>query len=193
MDYSSTFTYTFYAEEVVFGGDALARLGEVADRYGLGRLLVCTTPHSRGRGHLDRIEAALGHRLAAIYEDVRPHVPQSQVAEAVSLASQRAVDGVIGLGGGSSIGMAKATGLALEELRTGRPARAGYPTDQPLVPVIAIPTTYSGSEMTPIYGVTYRTEEGEPPRKVTVTDAKVTPKVSLYDPVLTLDLPPALT
>jgi alcohol dehydrogenase class IV len=115
------------------------------------------------------------------------------VSEAISLASQRAVDGVIGLGGGSSIGIAKATGLALEELRTGRPARAGYPTDQPLVPVIAIPTTYSGSEMTPIYGVTYQTEVGEPPRKVTVTDAKVTPKVSLYDPALTLDLPPALT
>ncbi|PWT74617.1 MAG: maleylacetate reductase [Chloroflexi bacterium] len=193
MDQSSTFTYTFYAEEVVFGVGTLARLGEVTDRHGLRRVLVCTTPHSRGRGHLDRIEATLGDRLVAIYEGVRPHVPQSQVSEAVSLASQHTVDGVIGLGGGSSIGMAKATGLALEELRTGRPARAGYPTDQPLVPVIAIPSTYSGSEMTPIYGVTYQTEEGEPPRKVTVTDAKVTPKVSLYDPVLTLDLPPALT
>jgi maleylacetate reductase len=192
MDQALKFSYTFYAEEVIFGVDALARLGEVADRYRLGRLLLCTTPHSRGRGHLGRIIASLGDRLAVVYEGVRPHVPQTVVSEAVSLASSCSVDAVIGLGGGSSIGLAKAVGLALEELQTGRAARASFPTDQPLIPVIAIPTTYSGSEMTPIYGVTYQTE-GESPRKVTVSDAKVTPKVTLYDPLLTLDLPPALT
>jgi maleylacetate reductase len=192
MHQALEFTYSFYAEEVFFGAGALARLGEVADRYGVGRLLLCTTPHSRERGHVDRIAATLGDRLVAVYEGVRPHVPQAQVSEAVDLASQCAVDAVIGFGGGSSIGLAKAVGLALEELRTGRPARAGHPSDQPLIPVIAIPTTYSGSEMTPIYGVTYQAE-GESPRKVTVSDAKVTPKVSLYDPLLTLALPPALT
>jgi maleylacetate reductase len=192
MDQEPNFTYTFYAEEILFGVGAVARLGDIADRYGAGRLLLCTTPHSRGRGHLDRIETILGDRLVAVYEGVRPHVPETVVSDAVSLASQYAVDAVIGLGGGSSIGSAKAVGLALEELRTGRPARAGFPTDQPLVPVFAIPTTYSGSEMTPIYGVTYQAD-GEAPRKVTVTDAKVTPKVSVYDPLLTLDLPPALT
>jgi alcohol dehydrogenase class IV len=192
MDQARNFTYTFYAEEILFGVSAVARLGEVADRYGLERLLVCTTPHSRERGHLDQIEAALGDRRVVVYEGVRPHVPETRVAEAVSLASQSAIDAVIGLGGGSSIGSAKAVGLALEELRTGRPARAGFPTDQPLIPVIAIPTTYSGSEMTPIYGVTYQAE-GESPHKVTVTDAKVTPKVCVYDPLLTLDLSPSLT
>jgi maleylacetate reductase len=192
MDQALQFSYTFYAEEILFGVGALARLGEVADRYGVGRLLLCTTPHSRERGHLGRIEASLGDRLVVVYEGVRPHVPQAQVSEALSLASRYSIDAVIGLGGGSSIGLAKAVGLALEELRTGRPARAAFPTDQPLIPVIAIPSTYSGSEMTPIYGVTYQTE-GEPPRKVTVIDAKVTAKVSLYDPLLTLDLPPSLT
>jgi alcohol dehydrogenase class IV len=192
MDQPPSFTYTFYAEEVLFGVGALARLGEVAERYGFGRLLLCTTPRSRERGHLGRITASLDDRLAVIYEGVRPHVPQTQVSEAVSLASQNSIDAVIGLGGGSSIGLAKAVGLAVEELRTGRPARARFPTDQPLIPVIAIPTTYSGSEMTPMYGVTYQAE-GESPRKVTVSDAKVTPKVTLYDPLLTLDLPPAVT
>jgi maleylacetate reductase len=192
MEQLSLFTYTFYAEEVLFGVGALARLGEVANRYGFGRLLLCTTPHSRGRGHLDRALAALGDLEVVVYEGVLPHVPEAQVSEAVGLASRHSVDAVIGLGGGSSIGLAKAAGLALEELRTGRPARAGFPTDQPLVPVIAIPSTYSGSEMTPIYGVTYQAT-GEVPHKVTVTDAKVTPKVSVYDPVLTLDLSPALT
>jgi alcohol dehydrogenase class IV len=81
--------------------------------------------------------------------------------------------------------------LASEAQRTGQPARAKFPTDQPLVPVIAIPTTYAGSEMTPIYGVTQVTDGIS--RKVTVTDAKVTPKLTLYDPELTLALPPQMT
>jgi len=98
---------------------------------------------------------------------------------------------IIGLGGGSPIGMAKAVSLALEEQRTRQPARAKFPTDQPLVPVIAIPTTYAGSELTPIYGVT-QMSDGQT-RKVTVTDAKVTPKLTLYDPELTLALPPQMT
>src|SRR5215472_16463803 len=136
--------------------------------------------------------SSLGDRLVVVYEGVRPHVPQARVSEALSLASRYSIDAVIGLGGGSSVGLAKAVGLGLEELRTGQAARASFPTERPLIPVIAIPTTYSGSEMTPIYGVTYQTE-GESPRKVTVSDAKVTPKVSLYDPLLTLALPPSLT
>jgi maleylacetate reductase len=87
--------------------------------------------------------------------------------------------------------MAKAVASALEEQRTGKPARAAFPTDQPLVPVVAIPTTYAGSEMTPVFGIT-RTGEN-PPRKVTNNDPKVAPKLVLYDPELTLDLPPELT
>ena len=59
------------------------------------------------------------------------------------------------------------------------------------MPVVAIPTTYAGSEMTPISGVTYRSNGAD--RKVTVTDPKVTPKLVIYDPLLTLDLPPRVT
>jgi alcohol dehydrogenase class IV len=87
--------------------------------------------------------------------------------------------------------MAKAVSLALEEQRSGRPARAAYPTAQPLIPVIAIPTTYAGSEMTPIYGVTHTGDS--PPRKITVRDAKITPKLVIYDTDLTLNLPAQIT
>jgi alcohol dehydrogenase class IV len=87
--------------------------------------------------------------------------------------------------------MAKAVSQALEEKRTGQPARAAFPTDQPLVPVIAIPTTYAGSEMTAVYGITHHTNGSS--RKVTVTDPKITPKLVIYDPRLTLDLPSELT
>jgi alcohol dehydrogenase class IV len=133
----------------------------------------------------------LGDRLVATYDHVQPHVPDFQVAEASALAYEKEIDAVIGLGGGSPIGMAKAVSLTLEERRAGQQARAAFPTDQPLVPVIAIPTTYAGSEMTPTYGVTHHVNGSA--RKITVTDVKVTPKLTIYDPLLTLNLPPAMT
>jgi alcohol dehydrogenase class IV len=122
---------------------------------------------------------------------VLPHVPEAVVAQATALAESAAVDAVIGLGGGSAIGVAKAVSLAVEERRTGRPARSSAPTDQPLIPVVAIPTTYAGSEMTPVYGVTYTTDGTT--SKVTTSDPKVAPRLIIYDPLLTLDLPPRVT
>ncbi|MEW5961755.1 MAG: iron-containing alcohol dehydrogenase [Chloroflexota bacterium] len=185
------FSYISAAQQVIFGAGALAQLSDAVDRFGRQRLLLCTLERFQNSGLVTHIEDILGRRLAAVYAQVQPHVPQQQVEAALALAIEHNVDAVIGLGGGSSIGMAKAVSLALEEHRTGSPARAASPTDQPLVPVIAIPTTYAGSEMTPIYGVT-RVEEGIT-RKVTVTDARVTPKLILYDPELTLTLPPYMT
>jgi maleylacetate reductase len=189
-----TFRYTFYAQHVLFGPATAAQIGELSERFGWRRLLLCATASARERGHLAAVEDALGTRLVATYEHVQPHVPAACVAEATTLAAEHEVDAVIGLGGGSAIGTAKAVSLALEELRTGAPARAAFPTDQPLVPVIAIPTTYAGSEMTPVYGITHPAESADSaPRKVTVTDPKVTPKLTIYDPLLTLDLPPRVT
>ncbi len=137
------------------------------------------------------VEEVLGSRLVAVYEHILPHVPDFQVAEALELASEKDIDALIGMGGGSPIGMAKAVSMALEEKRTGQPARAAFPIDQPLVPVVAIPTTYAGSEMTPTYGITYRNDGAA--RKVTLTDAKITPKLVIYDPLLTLNLSSEMT
>jgi alcohol dehydrogenase class IV len=137
------------------------------------------------------VVGALGDRLVAVYDRTAPHVPEDQVAEALALAEEHTADALIALGGGSPIGLAKAIAQALEERRSGAAARAAYPTDQPLVPVVAIPTTYAGSEMTAIYGVT-RVIDGVA-RKTTVTDPKVAAKLVIYDPLLTLDLPPGLT
>jgi len=185
------FSYTSYAQEVIFGAGSVARLGEAIERFQWRRLILCSTGSLRRGGQIASIENVLGSRLVAIYEHVQPHVPDFQVAEVLALASEKEVDAVIGMGGGSPIGMAKAVSLALEEKRVGRPARAEFPTDQPLVPVVAIPTTYAGSEMTPIYGITYHADGLA--RKITVTDAKVTPKLIVYDPLLTLDLSPEMT
>jgi len=185
------FTYTAYAQQIVFGAGVLSKLPEASERFGWRRLLLCTSGSARRTGHVAAVAAGLGDRLVAIYDRTAPHVPEDQVAEALALAEEHAADALIGLGGGSPIGLAKATAQALEERRSGAPARAAYPTDQPRVPVVAIPTTYAGSEMTAIYGVT-RLIDGVA-RKTTVTDPKVAAKLVIYDPLLTLDLPAELT
>jgi len=187
------FRYTAYAQEIIFGPGALAQLADAVSMYGWKRLMICTTPSLRRNGTLAKIEAALGDRLVAISSEVSPHVQAAEVADALKVAEQNRVDAVIGLGGGSPIGMAKAVSVNLEALRAGvetLPAR--YPTEQPAVPNIAIPTTYAGSEMTPIYGVSIPQSDGST-RKVTYRDAKVTPKLVIYDPALTLDLPASIT
>lgn len=187
------FTYTTAAQRVVFGAGSLARLGDIVAPFGWRRLLLCTSPHLRRDGSIERVAASLGAALVATFEEVRPHVPEQQVTAAAALAERHGVDAVIGLGGGSAIGMAKAVSMALEARRGGAAvAHAEPPTDQPLVPGVAIPTTYAGSEMTPVYGVTRAQPDGST-RKVTVRDIRVTPKLVVYDPELTLGLPPGLT
>jgi maleylacetate reductase len=190
------FHYTAYSQEVIFGAGALTGLGEAGlgaavERWQWQRVMLCTSGSARRNGTVARVQAALGARLAAVYDCVQPHVQDFQVAEVLALGEQHRVDALIGLGGGSPVGMAKAVSLALEDKRAGQRTRPVSPTQQPLVPVIAIPTTYAGSEMTPVFGVTRH--DGGTARKVTVNDARIAPKLVLYDPLLTLDLPPELT
>ena len=187
----SGFRYVSFAQEVIFGSGALAHLGEALERFGRGRLLLCTSHSLQANGSVDAIKSPMGDRLVVVFDRVLPHVQDVQVEEVLGLAVEHNVDAVIGLGGGSPIGMAKAISSALEEKRTGHPARTAFPTDQPLVPVVAIPTTYAGSEMTAVYGITHTREE--PPRKITVNDPKIAPKLVVYDPELTLALPPEMT
>ena len=84
-------------------------------------------------------------------------------------ALETKADGLVAVGGGAAIGLAKAIAL------------------QTALPILAVPTTYSGSEATPIYGMT----DGE--RKITGRDLKVVPRTILYDPDLTLGLPAAVS
>ena len=187
------FRYTAYAQEIIFGPGSLAQLEQAVTVSGWQRLMICTTTSQRRNGTLAKIEQALGERLVAISGEVSPHVQAVEVADALKEAEHSRVDAVIGLGGGSPIGMAKAVSVNLEALRAGvETVPARYPTEQPSVPNIAIPTTYAGSEMTPIYGVSIPQSDGTT-RKVTYRDAKVTPKLVIYDPALTLDLPASVT
>lgn len=183
------FRYTSFAQEILFGAGALAQLGQAMDRFHWQHMLLCSTQSQRRNGHIAAIERLLKKRLVAVYEHVQPHVQDFQVEEALTLAREHEVDAILGLGGGSPIGMAKAVSFALE--KQDEKQRTSSPISQPLVPVIAIPTTYAGSELTPVYGITEHAD-GQA-RKVTVSDARIAPKLIIYDPLLTLDLPPDLT
>jgi alcohol dehydrogenase class IV len=185
------FRYTSYAQEIIFGAGSVAQLEEAVERFHMQHLMLCTSGSLRREGQIGLVEQTLGDRLLAVYDGVQPHVPDFQVDEALELANKNEIDTLIGLGGGSPIGLAKAVSMALEEKRTGRQAQGTTPISQPLIPVIAIPTTYAGSEMTPTFGVTYHTDGTT--RKVTRTDTKITPKLVIYDPLLTLNLPAELT
>jgi maleylacetate reductase len=111
----------------------------------------------------------MGAQAVGIFDRAVMHVPIETAREARVMARQVGADCAIAIGGGSTIGLGKA--IALE---------AG-------LPILAIPTTYAGSEMTPIYGIT---ESG---LKRTGRDARVLPKTVIYDPELTLSLPAALS
>jgi alcohol dehydrogenase class IV len=187
------FRYHLYAQEIVFGSGSLEKLSEAVEPYGWNRLLLCTSPSLVKNGAVGKIQSILGHRLTATFSDVSAHVQAVQVSEVTRLAENCQIDAVIGLGGGSPIGMAKAVSMRLEAslLRSETPP-VRSPIEQPFVPSIAIPTTYAGSEMTSTVGITYQMEDGSS-RKLSSRDHKITPKLVIYDPNLTLDLPPSVT
>lgn len=171
------FHYQSLAQEIIFGPGSLERLREAVERAGWQRVMLVTSRSLAANGQAAAVQSALGACLAAVYDRVQPHVQQAQLDEVLSTAQAGRIDAVIGLGGGSPIGMAKAAAHALD---------AG-----PRPAVIAIPTTYAGSEMTPIFGVTGEVDGR--PRKQTVNDPRAAARLVIYDPRLTLDLPPGLT
>lgn len=179
-DTPGRFRAVIHAQDIRFGAGALAELAPAAAEAGWRRLMLCTTRSMRRAGHAAALATALGERLAAVFDRTDPHVQDTQVDEALALAAAGEVEAVIGLGGGSAIGLAKAVAAGLGARRGGQ-----------VPPVVAVPATYAGSEMTAVYGIT-RTDE-TPPRKVTANDPAVVPRLVIYDPDLTLDLPPDLT
>jgi maleylacetate reductase len=164
MPLPPSFAYDALPGRVLFGVGAVERLGEEVDRLGGRRVLAIA-----GKRVTDALVKRLGHRWAASFTDVQQHVPVEAAARAVAAAAAAGADCLVAMGGGSATGMAKA--VALEH-----PA-----------PILAVPTTYAGSEVTPIYGLT------GPDGKRTGRDLRVLPRTVVYDPALTTGLPAAVT
>src|SRR5574343_81966 len=161
------FVYNGQPSRVVFGPGALAHLEREIDLLGAQRALVLSTPEQTHQAQM--VADRLGARAAGVFARAVMHVPIETAREARDEARRLGADCAIAIGGGSTTGLGKAIAM-----------------DSGL-PILAIPTTYAGSEMTPIYGIT------EAGLKKTGKDPRVLPRTVIYDPELTLTLPYGLT
>ena len=161
------FVFNALPIRVVFGAGTVVGLGDEVARLGARRALICCTPGATAR--LGPLTDALGAACAGVFNKAAPHCPRTVADAALEEFQRRECDCVIPFGGGSTIGLGKWITVA-----TG-------------APMLAVPTTYSGSEMTPLYGVLM---DGE--KRTWRKDAALATAV-LYDPVLTTGLPARLT
>jgi maleylacetate reductase len=148
---------------VSFGAGNRSKLADEVNKLGLKRVLVLSTEFQRDLAQ--EISDSLGELSVGVYAKAEMHVPIETARDAQRFATEAGADGCIAVGGGSTTGLGKA--IALE-----------YGT-----PIIALPTTYAGSEMTPVWGLT---ADGV---KKTGKDPRVLPTSVIYDPELTLSLP----
>jgi maleylacetate reductase len=157
------FVHDQRAVRIVFGAGAFERLGDELEER---RWLIVHGGSQAAAAA--RLRERLGSRCAGTFGEVRRHVPAELAQRARQRFAELEADGLVAVGGGSAIGLAKAIALTAH------------------VPIVAVPTTYSGSEMTPVYGLT---SEG---RKQTGRDDAVRPRTVVYDPELVRDLPAAI-
>lgn len=161
------FVYNALPSRVVFGCGSIQTVRQEIEALGASRALVLCTPEQTGLAQ--QVADLLGERCAGVFARAVMHVPIETAREAREAARQRGADCAVAVGGGSTTGLGKAIALA-----------SG-------LPIVAIPTTYAGSEMTPIYGIT------EAGLKKTGKDTRVLPRTVIYDPELTLSLPIGLS
>ncbi len=168
MTHPGDFSYALRDVHVVFGMGAIGHLARSIDAaLAASRLFLVSTP---GRAAVvDSARTALGDRVVGEFDRARLHVPSALVSEALDCARAAEPDAVVAIGGGSAIGLGKA--MVKEE---------GWP-------LVAVPTTYAGSEMTNIWGIS----DGN--RKVTGRSPVVAPRVVVYDPMVTIGMPAHVT
>ena len=149
---------------VVFGAGSRSRLADEADRCGATKIVVVAGASDSTL--VADVVATLGARVVGRFTDVVQHVPVAKANQLRAMVSDTGADAVVTIGGGSATGFGKAASLEADVVH------------------IALPTTYAGSEMTSIWGLT------DGGRKMTGRDPRVQPDVVVYDPELTLTLPP---
>lgn len=167
MSVMQNFTYNAYPVRVVFGSGTVKKLSAEIFRQKLTAPLLLSTPGQVNQA--ETLKTDLDGKIAGIFAEATMHTPTNVTYKAVEFAKSVKADAVVSIGGGSTIGLGKAISI-----RTG-------------LPHICIPTTYAGSEMTPILG---ETADGQ---KKTKSDPKILPGTVIYDVDFTMTLPLALS
>jgi len=162
-----SFVYNALPGRVIFGQGTVSALKSEMERAGRTRALLLSTPEQAAA--LKDIAASIGALAAGTFTDATMHTPTNVTERALRAARDCDADCTIAFGGGSSTGLGKAIALRTDLTQ------------------IVIPTTYAGSEMTPIIG---ETEGG---KKITQRTLKVLPEIVIYDVDFSLTLPPRLT
>ncbi len=166
---------------VIFGVGSSRTLGEEPLVRDAKRILLLCSPRTARSESGRQVIDSLGAGRTTVFTEGGEHVPSTAVANGMRAAEGRGIDLIVSLGGGSTSGLGKALSL-----------RIGGALDSPELPAIphvAIPTTYSGSELTAVYGIT----EMDTHRKVVMRDDRALPALAVYDPELTLSLPARVT
>ncbi|KUJ13348.1 Dehydroquinate synthase-like protein [Mollisia scopiformis] len=162
-----SFEYNAAPARVIFGSGTLSKLADEVERQKLSAPLLLSTPQQVDQ--VTDLKDRLNGKIAGIFTEATMHTPLEITEKALDYAKSTNADSVISIGGGSTIGLGKAISV-----RTG-------------LPHICIPTTYAGSEMTPILG---ETQNG---RKTTRNDPKILPGTVIYDVDLTMTLPASMS
>ncbi|MEO7428427.1 MAG: iron-containing alcohol dehydrogenase family protein [Acidimicrobiales bacterium] len=177
-----SWTHTALAQQIAFGVGAVDRLPELVRLTGSRKALLITTAGRLASPDGQRVVAALGRTLASTFSEVESHVPVPLVQQAVLQARRDGIDLVVSFGGGSCADLGKAVCFFLEQ-EAGMPGSSHV--DRPLVPHLSIPTTYSGAELTPFFGMTDPVTR----QKQGAGGPTSAPLIAIYDPQLTLSTP----
>ena len=161
------FVYNALPGRIVFGRGTLAMVADEVAALGRGRAFVLSTPQQADVG--DALARQLGEMCVGTFAGAAMHTPVDVTARAIAAVTAAGADCLVAIGGGSTTGLGKAIALRTD------------------LPQIVLPTSYAGSEMTPVVG---QTSGGI---KTTQSSPKILPEIVIYDVDLTLTLPVGLT
>ena len=182
-----------YLTQIDIDAGAVRLLPDECARTGMRKPLVVTDAGVRAAGVLDRALAALGALPHAVFDQTPSNPTEAGVRAACEVYRREGCDGLVAVGGGSSIDLAKGVAIAATHdgpLKTYATIEGGSPKiSERVAPLIAVPTTAgTGSEVA--RGAIVIVDDG---RKLGFHSWHLMPKAALLDPELTLGLPPLLT
>jgi len=183
---SGSWTHIGYAQEIRFGPGRVAEAPRLLEALRAERVLLVTTHRGARSAAGRKLIDALAGRLAAVFDEARSHVPQGVAQRAFAQARAERIDALVSLGGGSCADLGKAVCHFAEQARG---AVGSSCFDRPALAHVAIPTTYSGAEVTPFYGMLDEAAH----RKSGAGAPTLAPAGVIYDPETTLELPPRLS
>jgi alcohol dehydrogenase class IV len=190
---SKAFEFDYRGSDIAYGRGRIRRLGERLEGYGLERALVVTGSHvGENPGVMEPLSAGLGDRLAAVFDETTPQKLGETVFEGIEAMRRAEPDVIVGVGGGSSLDIARQMSVfaadsgSLSDYRAAAERGELEPPDpdEPLTPVVVVPTTFAGADISTVGSVEILGPETSPTGQPIRTGGSVAPAAMVYDPDL---------